>query len=204
MSCCRRKQKRNQASIRCGPDERCVFPTSRSKLKTCVFLLQDLDQRSRNGSVSWITKKPTSTLVTTQETPENLEQTTCTQFSRLETASLLGSEVPLKTAAWVTNPGSNGIFSSTLGIIACRKFHFRQKGKVCMNPENKDVKRAMEILNAKNKPVDNPQKTTSGSHTERRKLNHMKSKVRNPSSTSMRNATLGRSRMVMMTRKINN
>ncbi|XP_052610660.1 C-C motif chemokine 25 isoform X5 [Peromyscus californicus insignis] len=83
-------------------------------------------------------------------------------------------------------------------------FHFRQKGKVCMNPENKDVKRAMEILNAKNKPVDNPQKTTSGSHTERRKLNHMKSKVRNPSSTSMRNATLGRSRMVMMTRKINN
>lgn len=83
-------------------------------------------------------------------------------------------------------------------------FHFRQKGKVCMNPEDKDVKKAMEILKAKNKPVDNLQKTTSGSHTERRKLNHVKSKVRNPSSTSMRNSTLGRSRMVMMTRKINN
>ncbi|XP_028716541.1 C-C motif chemokine 25 [Peromyscus leucopus] len=83
-------------------------------------------------------------------------------------------------------------------------FHFRQKGKVCMNPEDKDVKKAMEILKAKNKPVDNPQKTTSGSHTERRKLNHVKSKVRNPSSTSMRNATLGRSRIMMMTRKIHN
>ncbi|KAL6034243.1 hypothetical protein STEG23_009312 [Scotinomys teguina] len=40
-------------------------------------------------------------------------------------------------------------------------FHFRQKGKVCVNPEDKDVKRAIKFLNAKNKRVDNSQKTTT-------------------------------------------
>ncbi|OBS64627.1 hypothetical protein A6R68_06834, partial [Neotoma lepida] len=41
------------------------------------------------------------------------------------------------------------------GDLACtmKLFHFRQKGKVCVNPEDKNVKRAMQILNARNKGV---------------------------------------------------
>ncbi|KAL1773244.1 C-C motif chemokine 25 [Sigmodon hispidus] len=83
-------------------------------------------------------------------------------------------------------------------------FHFRRKGMVCLNPDDKDVKRAMRIVSSRKKLVDNPQKTSSGSYTERKKLSHAKLKVGNPRSTSMRNATIGHSRMVMMTRKINN
>lgn len=40
----------------------------------------------------------------------------------------------------------------------CR-FYFRQKGPVCANPEDKDVKR---ILLPRNKPVGSPKKCTPG------------------------------------------
>lgn len=83
-------------------------------------------------------------------------------------------------------------------------FYFRQKVVVCGNPEDKDVKRAVKILTARKKPVHSPQKSTSDSQTERKKSNHMKSKVENPKGTSMRNATLGHPRMVLMSRKTNN
>ncbi|CAH7284652.1 Ccl25 [Phodopus roborovskii] len=72
-------------------------------------------------------------------------------------------------------------------------FYFRHKGPVCLNPRDKDVKMAMIILNSRNKRVDHPQKSTPGSHPERKKSNHAKSKVGNPSRTSMRNVTLGHS-----------
>ncbi|EGW03394.1 LAG1 longevity assurance-like 4 protein [Cricetulus griseus] len=73
-------------------------------------------------------------------------------------------------------------------------FYFHHKGPVCMNPKDKDVKIAMRILSTKNKTVDNPQKSNTGSHTVRKKSNHAKSKMGNPSNNSARNATLGRSR----------
>nr|XP_048285027.1 C-C motif chemokine 25 isoform X1 [Myodes glareolus] len=79
-------------------------------------------------------------------------------------------------------------------------FYFRQKGLVCANPEDKDVKR---ILLPRNKPAGSPRKCTpAGSHTERKKSNHAKSKLGNLRITSRRNATLGRPRVVRMTRKI--
>ncbi|XP_005085348.1 C-C motif chemokine 25 [Mesocricetus auratus] len=83
-------------------------------------------------------------------------------------------------------------------------FYFRHKGPVCVNPKDKDARIAMRILSTRNKTADSPQKSTSGSHTERKKSNHAKSRVGNPSSHSMRNATLGHSRVAMMTRKMNN
>ncbi|XP_031194805.1 C-C motif chemokine 25 [Mastomys coucha] len=82
------------------------------------------------------------------------------------------------------------------------RFYFRHK-VVCGNPEDMDVKRAIRMLTTGKRPVHNPRKNISDSQTERKKSNHMKSKVENPSSTSMRNATLGHSRMAM-SRKTNN
>ncbi|NP_033164.1 C-C motif chemokine 25 isoform X6 [Mus musculus] len=81
------------------------------------------------------------------------------------------------------------------------RFYFRQK-VVCGNPEDMNVKRAMRILTARKRLVH--WKSASDSQTERKKSNHMKSKVENPNSTSVRSATLGHPRMVMMPRKTNN
>ncbi|KAK7799495.1 hypothetical protein U0070_022619 [Myodes glareolus] len=74
-------------------------------------------------------------------------------------------------------------------------FYFRQKGLVCANPEDKDVKR---ILLPRNKPAGSPRKCTPGSHTERKKSNHAKSKLGNLRITSRRNATLGRPRLFLL------
>ncbi|XP_076779840.1 C-C motif chemokine 25 [Arvicanthis niloticus] len=82
-------------------------------------------------------------------------------------------------------------------------FYFRQK-VVCGNPEDVDVKRAVRTLSARKKPVHSPGKSTSDSQTERKRSNHVKFKVVNPNSTSIRNATLRHSRMVTMSRKTNN
>uniref|UniRef100_A0A8C6II17 C-C motif chemokine 25 n=1 Tax=Mus spicilegus TaxID=10103 RepID=A0A8C6II17_MUSSI len=81
------------------------------------------------------------------------------------------------------------------------RFYFRQK-VVCGNPEDMNVKRAMRILTARKRLVH--WKSASDSQTERKKSNQMKSKVENPNSTSVRSATLGHPRMVMMPRKTNN
>ncbi|XP_028641354.1 C-C motif chemokine 25 [Grammomys surdaster] len=80
-------------------------------------------------------------------------------------------------------------------------FYFRQK-VVCGNPEDMDVKRAMRALSSRKKPVHSHRKSISDSQTDRKKSNHMKSKVENPNRTSIRNATLHHSRM--MSRKTDN
>nr|XP_045005100.1 C-C motif chemokine 25 [Jaculus jaculus] len=69
-------------------------------------------------------------------------------------------------------------------------FYFPEKGKmVCVKPWDKDVRKAMKILNARIKRRHNPQKLSQASQAEKKMLNHGKSKVKNSNSSSgMRNA----------------
>ncbi|XP_051017750.1 C-C motif chemokine 25 [Acomys russatus] len=77
-------------------------------------------------------------------------------------------------------------------------FYFRHK-VLCGNPEDRNVKRAMKNLVGRNKLVYSPHLTnTSGTQTEKKKSSHAKSKVENPSSISVRNATRGRFRWLLM------
>ncbi|XP_008822380.1 C-C motif chemokine 25 [Nannospalax galili] len=70
-------------------------------------------------------------------------------------------------------------------------FYFRMNKVVCGNPQDKDVQRAMNILSARKK-FDNSN-SSPALQAERKKQNHERSKVKNPS-IRVRNATMNHSR----------